>query len=76
MVTILEIMRKPIFTEKLHCTLAETVFLAREKPFFSFFIVLFFILLSDIPGSENSFSQGKGFFNEFFIPASGNKFSV
>ena len=35
-----------------------------------------FFHLLDIPGSENSFSQRKRFFNEFFSPASGNKFSV
>ena len=29
-----------------------------------------------IAGSENSFSQRKRFFNEFFIPASGNELSV
>ena len=40
--------------------LVETVFLAREKPSF---------YLSDIPGSENSFSQGKFYINDLqFAP--------
>ena len=34
-----------------------------------------FFHLSDIPGSENSFSQGIHFFNEFFIRVGGNEVS-
>ena len=65
MVTIIEIMWKSIFTEKL--LLVETVFLASEKPFF--FIYQIFQAVKTVSPKGN-------IFNEFFIPASGNEFSV
>ena len=66
--TIIEIMRKPIFTEKFYCS---------QQKLFSWLVKNRFSQLSDIPSSENSFSiKWKCFFNEFFIPASGNEFSV
>ena len=52
--------------------LAQTAFEASEKPFFPFMRQS-----RQWKASESvKASQGKGFFNEFFIPASGNKFSV
>ena len=66
-VTIIEIMQKSIFTEKLHWSQQKLLFSLAKNRFFH---------LSDISGNENNFSQGKRFFIEFFIPASGNEFSV
>ena len=65
-VTIIEIMWKPIFTGKTSLLPVETVFLVKNLYF----------NLSDNARSENSFSQGKRFFNKFFIPARGNEFFV
>ena len=64
---IIEIMWNLIFTGKTSLLQAEIAFLPSEKPFF---------YLSDIQGSENSFSYKKRFFNKFFIPTNGNEFSV
>ena len=64
----IEIIRKPIFTEKLHCSKQKLFFLASEKPFF--------FQLSGIRGSENGFSQGKLLFSKFFIQTIGSEFYV
>ena len=61
-------MQKPIFIEKPHCFQQKLFSWPVKKPFF--------FHLSDIRGSGNSFSQEKSFSKEFFIPASGNEFSV
>ena len=66
MVTIIEIMWEPMFTEKFIAP-SRNCFPASENQSFH---------LSDIPGSENCFSQGKRSFNKFFIRASGNEFFV
>ena len=59
---------RPIFKEKRFCSQKKLVFWLVKNSFFD---------LSDIPGCENSFSvRGKRFFNEFFIPASGNGKSI
>ena len=61
-------MLKKIFKEQTSLLLVETVFLASEKQFFPF--VKYFWLL------KVSQSSGNVFFNEFFIPASGNGFLI
>ena len=56
------------FYRKISLLVVEIIFLASKKQFFH---------LSDIPGCENSISvKWNHIFNEFFIPASENEFSL
>ena len=67
MATIIEIVLNPILYRKTSLILAETFFLASEKPFF---IYQAFQAVKPVFPKENVF------FNKFFIPASGNEFFV
>ena len=57
------------FLKKTSLLLVEAVFLASEKQFFPIF-QMFLVVKTAFP------SSGNVFFNVFFIPASGNGFSV